>query len=164
MQKIKKLALITMFSLSTTTFAASGNSSMQGSATINATCTVSSTNINFGTIAPSQTGTATSNAVISATCTNETPYTINIGTGNNNSFAPRAMNGSATGNSDKLEYNIYSDSSYSTIMGDGSSSTYQIQGTSVGGTQNYTMYGSLSLNQYVTPDNYTDNVTLTLNY
>lgn len=164
MKNKNKLIALFLMSLSVDAFAGSGTSSMQGSATINATCTISSSNINFGTISPSQTGKATSNAIISATCTNETPYTINVGTGSNNSYAPRAMSGANSGNNDKLEYNIYSDSSYSTIMGDGTSSTFQIQGTSTGGTQTYTIYGQLSLNQFVTPDNYTDNVTLNLNY
>jgi spore coat protein U-like protein len=164
MKKINQAMLLTLISLSMNAMAASGSSSMEGSATINATCTVSSTDINFGTINPNQTGHATGNAVISATCTNETAYTINVGTGNNNSYAPRAMSGSLSGNNDKLEYNIYSDGGHSTIVGDGTSNTYQIQGSSVGGTQTYTIYGQLSLNQFVTPDNYTDNITLTLNY
>ena len=48
--------------------------------------------------------------------------------------------------------------------GDGTASTSTVGLTGTGADQTSTVYGKLSLNQYVKPDTYTDNLTVTLSY
>ena len=48
------------------------------------------------------------------------------------------------------------------IQGTGATAT--LSGTGTGAAQSFTTYGSLSLNQFLTPDNYSDNLTVTLSY
>ena len=47
--------------------------------------------------------------------------------------------------------------------GDGTTGA-KVSLTGTGSTQNSTVYGKLSLNQYIKPDTYTDNLTVTLSY
>lgn len=144
-------------------FAGTATSNFQVTATVAATCTVSSTSVSFGTINPAATGTATATGGISATCTKSTPYTLAVNAGSG-TFASRTMSGATSGNTDKLAYNLYKDSGYTTVLGDGTNSTSTIASTGTGAAQSFTTYGSLALNQYITPDNYSDNLTVTLSY
>ena len=73
------------------------------------------------------------------------------------------MAGLTNGNTDKLAYNLYQDSGYATLWGDGTTGS-KVSLTGTGSTQTSTVYGTLSLNQYIKPDNYADNLTVTLTY
>lgn len=70
---------------------------------------------------------------------------------------------SATSN-DHLTYNIYTNGTYSSIYGDGTSSTTTYFATADGTVQNSGVYFKVDANQYVTPDNYSDTITVTVNY
>src|ERR1700693_1902401 len=73
----------------------------QVTSTVTSACTVSSTNVAFGSITPALTGTAAATGTITSTCTKTTPYTLNINAGAG-TFAQRTMAGGLTGNTDKL--------------------------------------------------------------
>jgi spore coat protein U-like protein len=152
--------------LSTGAYAGTVSAGMSTQATLGSTCVVSASNVSFGAINPAQTGNATANGTITATCTKGSAYTLTVNTGNSGVYTSRSMTGAATGNTDVLAYNLYIDSAHANIFGNpsASSSTSQYSSSGTGGTQTFTMYGQLSLNQYVTPDNYSDNLTVTLNY
>lgn len=70
------------------------------------------------------------------------------------------MTGSISGNTDTLNYNIYTDINYGNVW-----STTAVFGMPGNGTnQVFVAFARAPLNQYVTPDNYSDNLTATLTY
>jgi spore coat protein U-like protein len=154
---------VAVAALSTSAQAGTATANFQVTATVSSTCVVSATNVAFGTVNPAATGTASATGTISSTCTKSTPYTLNINAGSG-TFASRTMTGATSGNTDKLAYNLYTANTYATVFGDGTGSTGNVSLTGTGAAQTTTVYGQLSLNQYITPDSYADNLTVTLSY
>lgn len=149
--------------------AATTGASFNVTAMVAATCSVNATNVAFGSIGPASTTAGTATGTVVATCTNGTPYTIDLSTGSG-SFAQRTMSdGTST-----LNYNLYSDATYSGVLGDGTESTVLISastpdtgtaGTGTGTAQTYTVFGQLPLPQTAaTAGAYTDSIVVTLNY
>lgn len=138
--------------------AASTTASLASSATVAAYCTVSSGSLGFGTYSASAASTAT--ATVTATCTNTTTYTIALDKGTNGaSETTRVMK--AASSAATLSYGIFSDSGYTTNWGTSAGSQ---SGTGNGSAQPFTAYGKVPSGQFVTPDSYTDTVTVTLTY
>ena len=137
--------------------AGTATTTFQVTATVAASCVVSATNVAFGSITPAATGNASATGTITSTCTKSTPYTLNINAGGSGSIAARTMGGAVSGNTDKLAYNLYTDAAYANLFGDGSGTSKNVSLTGTGAAQTTTVYGNLALNQYLTPDTYTDN-------
>ncbi len=155
----------------------SGN--FEAGATLNSSCAVSVTNMDFSTINPliNNTVTGTLTLLCNGGFTN-----IQLSTGNSNDFNMREMNGQANG--DKLKYNIYTDTAYTKIIGDGTNGTSRPLTGFFGGravtnglatgrdiytgiaNRNIALYffGKVDAGQYVKPDTYTDNITVTITY
>lgn len=163
------LTVATLMLIPTSASALSTSSSFNVTATVNAACSVSATDVAFGTVNPLSTTASTATGTVVATCTNGTPYTIDLSAGAG-TFAQRTMsNGTST-----LNYNLYSDNTYTSVLGDGTGSTVLISasapdtgtaGTGSGSAQTYTVYGKLPLPQSTaTTGNYTDTINVTLNY
>lgn len=75
------------------------------------------------------------------------------------------MTGADSANADKLAYNLYTANDYTTIWGDlGGSNFNTVDLVGTGAAQTSTVFGKLALNQYLKPDTYTDNLTVTLSY
>ena len=159
----QKLIAASLVLASSAAFAGSATANFQVTATVSASCAVSATNVAFGTITPAATGTAAATGTITSTCTKTTPYTLNLNAGNSGVFTGRTMAGS-TGNTDALAYNLYTESAYTNVFGDNSTGTKNVGLTGTGAAQTTTVYGSLSLNQYLKPDTYSDTLTVTLSY
>ncbi|WP_423778032.1 spore coat protein U domain-containing protein [Delftia acidovorans] len=167
--KITVLA-IALASLSGSVWAGAGppaqnaTATFQVTASVSATCVISATNVAFGAITPAATGTATTTGTITSTCTKTTPYTLALNAGGG-TIAARTMAGGTAGNTDKLAYNIYTDAGATLIFGDGTAGNGSTVGlTGTGAAQTTTIYGQSSLNQYVKPDAYSDNLTVTMTY
>lgn len=160
--KFKLTILAALAALSGTAMAdGTATANFQVTATVNASCTVSATNVNFGPVTPAATGDATNTGTITSTCTKNTPYKLAINAGNG-TVAQRTMAGTA-GNDDKLNYNLYTDNTYSKVWGQTvGSDTVDLTGD--GTAQTSTIYGKLPLNQYIKADSYSDNLTVTINY
>lgn len=96
------------------------------------------------------------------------PFTIQLSTGGGTTFAGRRLAYGAN----LLSYNLYSDATYTTILGDGTSSTTYISGgvlldvLSLLGTVSYTVYGRIPGRQVTTIPGgpYIDAVTVTITY
>lgn len=149
--------------------AATATTTFNVTATVNATCSVTATDVAFGIVDPLATTAATATGTVVATCTNGSAYTIDLSAGAG-TYAQRTMsNGSST-----LDYNLYNDATYTSVLGDGTGSTVLISasapdlgtaGTGNGGAQTYTVYGQLPLPQATaTTGSYTDTINVTLNY
>lgn len=162
---MKKSLLVaaTLAALSGSAVAGSTSANFQTTATLGASCSVSASDINFGAITPAETGEASANGSVTATCSKGLPVSIAISAGNSGTFAQRTMGGTG-GNTDKLAYNLYTMSNNGSVWGDKTEGTSTIGMNGTGIAQTKTIYGILALNQYLKPDTYTDNLTVTLSY
>lgn len=157
------LMAIALAALSSQAFAGTATATFQATATLNSACVVAASNVSFGSITPAATGTAPAQGTVTSTCSKNVPYTLSINSGSSGSITARTMAGATSGNTDKLAYNLYTDAAFTTVWGDGTAGQ-KVSLTGTGAQQSTTVFGSLSLNQYLKPDTYTDNLTVTLAY
>lgn len=165
-------ALIVLLSISSSFFSlahaagttgSGGNSTanMQTTANVTSSCQLDTwTNVVFGSIAINNTD-YTANEAFNVICTKGSSWTVSVGSGNGVQ-TNRYMLGQNS--SDKLYYNLYTDTSYTTIYGDGTQATSTFSGTGNGNAQTNIIQVKMAPNQFVTPDNYSDNIVLTINY
>jgi len=142
----------------TTTFAVT--------ATVQSTCSVTATGLAFPNYTPGG-GAVLQTSTVSVKCTKNTPYTValNGGQTSGGTIAQRLMGSGAN----TLQYNLYNDNTYTTVLGDGSGTSKTVTGTGSGvATPNtFTVYGQLpdsAANQAAVPASYTDTITVTVNY
>jgi spore coat protein U-like protein len=144
--------------------AASKTTSFNVSASVAANCLVSATNLGFG----SYTGVAALNGSsdVKVRCTNGSGYTLKLSAGNG-SYATRLLkNGS-----NSLQYNLFTDGAYTSIWGDGTSSTAVVTGTGAGmalaSEITHPVYGQLpdnTTNEAAPVGSYNDSITVTVEY
>lgn len=148
---------------SATSIAATATSDFLVSATVLDVCSVDTTSLAFGDYSATSATPLDSTSTVTATCTSGLSYTIalNEGTTSGSTVDNRSM----TDGTNTLQYDLYSDSSHSTMWGDGTSGTSTISPyTGNGSGQAYTVYGRIPANQYVVSGSYTDTVTATVTY
>ena len=139
--------------------AAAATTTFQVSATVQATCLISASNLAFGTY----TGVvANANSTITVTCTNTTPYNVglNAGTATGATVTTRKMTGPSGA---ALNYALYQDSGFTKNWGL-TIGTDTVAGTGNGSAQTLTVYGNIPAGQYVTPGAYLDTITATVSY
>lgn len=140
----------------------------QASSAYGATCSVSSSSVNFSVYDVFSLTANDSVGDISVACTGViisilVSYNILLSTGGG-SYASRSM---ASG-SDHITYNLYINSSRSIVWGNGSSGTevvsdgYLVALSTV--TIHYPVYGRIPVRQNVATGNYSDTLTVTVNY
>jgi spore coat protein U-like protein len=153
------LAALTLGVSAAPASAATAGSTMGISATVQATCLNTVSNLGFGTY----TGVASAaTATITVTCTNTTPYNIGLdaGLGAGASVTTRAMTGT---NSAVLTYTLTSDAGNSVNWGN-TIGTDTVAGTGNGAAQPITIYGNVVAGQFVAPGSYADTITATVTY
>lgn len=142
------------------------NNTFQVNATISSSCTVTGSNLNFGSaIDPLAVGVpldATSTLTVS--CSNSTPYAVSLNAGANAGGATNFTSRAMKSGSDTLSYQLYLDSGRSTVWGDGTASSSSKSGTGTGSTQSIPVYGRIPSLANVVPGSYTDTVTVTVSY
>jgi spore coat protein U-like protein len=144
-------------------------------------CNVTASPLAFGTINPydANLDTAFTNVAVycegkgqggydKATGTFHGDASLQFGTGSSGKFGLREMENTATP-ANVLEYNIFSDTSYSSILGDGTSSTTKIVfpfsvAPLSNQTFNFTIYGRIPIQPSAIDGSYLDNVEVTLTY
>lgn len=124
-------------------------------------CTATATGLAFGNYDPLSPSPATTSARFTVRCSRETNVTITFSTGRSPNYTTRHMK---AGGQDSLDYNIYTDTTYSGIVGDGSGNSYYFYGDvgSGGGYADY--YGMMPAGQNVGAGNYSDTITLSVTY
>lgn len=141
--------------------AATVTGNFQTNAVMNASCSVETwIPIWFGNISNGSTS-YTANEPFNVICTKGTPWTVSISSGNG-TVDNRYLLGKTKG--DKLYYNLYTTNSYTTVYGDGTAGTVKIVGTGNGVNQFNVLQAKMVSGQWVTPDDYEDNITITLAY
>lgn len=161
--KLSFLVAALVLGCATHVIAGTSTATFQAAATLNAGCVVKAMNVNFGNMTPSATGTLSGSGGVVATCSKNLPYTLSISAGTSGDISSRTMMGAIADNKDKLSYNLYIDSAATNIWGDGATGKTITQNGAGAPIMN-TIFGKLSLNQYLRPDTYTDNLTVTLTY
>lgn len=135
------------------------------------TCTVSTTSVAFGNYSPLAFGNTDSTGSIKVGCGGVVglliPYNVAISAGGSGSYTDRRMSNGAN----SLHYNLYTDSSYSTLWGDGSSATQIISWgvtldvLGLAPLQTHWIYGRIPGRQLTAvPGSYTDTISVTLTY
>jgi spore coat protein U-like protein len=139
--------------------AATASADVAVSATVQATCGITTTSLAFGTYTGTQTD---ASSTISVTCTNTTPYNIGLSAGlaSGATVTTRKMVGPSSAS---LSYSLFQDAPRSVNWGTA------IPGETLGGigngsAQTITIYGRIDASQFVVPGAYTDTVTAVVNY
>lgn len=122
-------------------------------------CTVSATSLQFGLIDPLASGDTVSSSIVTVRCDAAASYVISLSTGAG-SYAQRYMeNGS-----NRLVYNLYSDASFSNIWGDGTGGSQTVNGTTLGGSREYSVYGRVPHQPAAVPGTYVDSIVVTVTF
>jgi spore coat protein U-like protein len=143
-----------------------------------ATCTLNATGINFGNYDPTSGATVTANGSLTFQCTNTglgDTVILTVSTGSSGTYTNRTMKLG----SQNLNYNIYADSGYTSVLGDGTGVSYELYGCygngsgspcpTSGGAPDGTifsgsMYGQMLGGQDVSAGSYIDTLTVTLTF
>ena len=160
MRKLVKIAvgLCAAAGIASTASAGSATANLGVSASIAATCTISTSAVAFGAYSGTQvdaTGTVTAN------CINGTPWTIGLGTGTGSGAT--TSNRKMTSGANTLGYGLFSDSTHSTNWGN-SVGVDTVAGTGSGSSQNQTVYGSIPTGTIPAAGSYADTVVATINF
>jgi spore coat protein U-like protein len=132
--------------------------------TLGGTCTITATPINFG-IALGLGSARTADGALTVTCSNTMPYSIalNAGSTTGNTIASRKMSLGGTG-AGVVSYQLYQDSGYSMVWGDGATGGVVYPGTGTGTAQTITVYGQVPSQSTPSAGTYQDTVTATITY
>lgn len=163
MKKILTPLLALIFSAST--FAANSTANMKTSGSIQKTCNVSATPINFDNYAP-----ATNNGLVYNTATitircNKASAAIMLNSGQSGDVKARKMYNATN----ILHYQLYTSNRYDVVWSDqswytGSDYIYLPHDSGLSTEKNYTVYARMSGQQYVKPGIYTDSITVSVQY
>ncbi len=137
---------------------AKSDTTFQVNAEVVASCTVTATNLSFGSYTLSQ---LDATSTITTTCTSGADVKIGLNAGTGSSATVKARKMTSSGNT--LEYGLYQDSGRSTNWGNTpGTDTKDIKGT--GEAQVFTVYGRIPANQSSPIGTYTDTITVTVNF
>ena len=162
MNKISLLAVALLASAAVPAMAASNpaTANFNVTLTVNKACSVSATDMAFGTHDFSETGPLNANSTITVKCTKGTAYTVALNKGTNGADEThRVMKGASN---DTVAYSIANDSNGGTNFGTAAGTK---GGTGNGANQTITAYGQVltsALN--VTAENYSDVVAVSVTY
>lgn len=131
-------------------------------------CSVSTTNLSFGTYNPAGSSPTTATATVSASCISvsipmNASVDLALSAGTSGNAAARQMaNGTA-----RLNYNIYQDAGYATVWGNnsnGGSSQSMLINNLLNFNATKTAYGRIPAHQYVKTGAYSDSIVVTFTF
>lgn len=165
-----KIALykLTLFIIAILTYqhaiSANISANFQVTATLQATCLLSVTNLNFGVFNSTNTS-KTITGTWSATCSNGLAYTMGISSGVSGDPENRIMSSNDSNNNDKLIYTISDSIFFNPVIGEKNEGNVKtISGTGNGAKQDTIFYGLLKGPQFVTPGVYSESLSMTLTF
>ena len=144
--------------------AGSATASLAVSATVINNCTISTAAVAFGSYDPVVANASTnldSTGGITIACTKGATATIGLNTGANASGSARRL---ADGSSNYLSYDIYKDSSRTSVWGNAGADLYTPAAAPNKSPRTFTAYARVTSNQDVPAGSYTDTVTATVNF
>ncbi len=159
----KNSLLHTIFFLSFFAFsslhAETQNSNFQTQAQLQASCSISMPNYNFGNISYKFDKVVMN--TLTVVCNKGIVATVSISTGTSGTFSRHMTTGNQ--DSDILKYSLYLPGGQAQL-GDGTNGTVTFQINGTGEPVNQFISGIISRNQYIRPGNYSDNLTMILTY
>ena len=143
--------------------AATKTASFNVTATVANNCVISANPLALGAFDGTNDLAATSTVVVR--CTNGTAYNVDLSRGASSSFAARTM----SNGTDTLVYNLFTDTTYTNVWGDGSTGTVRVSGTGTGfaANRNITVAGRLLASANTGPigaGTYTDTIVASIVY
>ena len=132
------------------------------SATNQASCTVSATDLNFGSTGSLSSVVDSTNS-ISIKCTNGTAYTVSLSGGLSGAMNPTLRHMTSTLNSEYVTYGIYRDASRTQEWGS-TLGTNTASAIGIGVEQNFLGYGRVPVQTTPSAQSYTDTIIVTVTY
>jgi spore coat protein U-like protein len=151
-------------------YAAQATSQFQVTATVNANCTLGSTNVAFAPYDPLGTGNIQATGTLTLTCVKGTaPISIDL---DNGVSGTRQMAGAAPGNTDVITYELYKPTSnaagaacaYTAVWGTGATNGLVPTAAPSKAPRTYNICGQAALGQDVSADSYSQTITATVNF
>ena len=139
--------------------AASTSATFTVTATVVDACSVSATNLAFGTYNPNLPTDTAATSTLSVNCTLGTPYTVSLDSGAHALGSSRRM---ASG-SNRLAYELYRDAAATLVFGT-LAGALNVSGVGLGVAASHTVYGVIPKGQAAASGSYTDTVTVTVDY
>jgi spore coat protein U-like protein len=139
------------------------SSNLSVTATVTANCTITTSAVAFGSVNTLSATNVDASGGITVTCTNGTGWvaSANAGGGTGASLLTRRM----SAGSNTLSYSLYTNSSRTTVWGDGTGSTGTIVNSGTGSAQAIPIYGRIPSGQGTVPaGSYSDTVAVTVTY
>lgn len=136
------------------------STSTSATATVQSSCNVSATNLNFGT-ASVLVSNVDATSSLGVQCSSALPYTVALNGGNANATDPtqRKMSNGAK----QVTYGLYRDVARSLPWGS-TTGTNTVAGTGTGATQALTVYGRVAPQTTPAPATYQDTIVVTITY
>ena len=153
---------------SVTRFLAVAMGMLVGGHVLALTCSMSATSLAFGPYNPLSPSAILATNTLRVTCDGAigelVHYSIALGAGGSASYTLREM----TGRTGVLQYNLYQDFARTLIWGDGQAGTALLQDgyvlSSTSASRSYLVYGRVIPGQNVRVGNYSDTISVTLNF
>lgn len=153
---LKPLLIAAAIACSTNAFAQSKTANFDVSVQVLSTCAISASNMTFSSITTGTTSNTDATSSLTVNCSQDTPYTISLGTGKYYSGGRRMSNGT-----NNINYYLYSDSGRASEW----DSTATQTGMGSGADQTMTIYGRIPSGQFVPLTGaYADTVIATITY
>jgi len=140
------------------------SSSLSVNATVSKNCTISTAPVTFGAydpVAAHATAPLDATGTVTITCTKGAPAKVGLGAGSNAEGTTRRM---SQGAGAYLTYELYSDTSRTTIWGDTLDTALDIPAAPDRNPRNFTVYARVPAGQDATVGNYADTVVATVNF
>lgn len=142
-----------------TAMTAAPGSPFTANVTVINNCTIAAANITFATQS-TLANPVTSSGQLTVQCTKNDAYRVSLSGGLLGTVTSRTMSGLTS----SIGYQLYLDSGYATIWGDGTSGTSQLTGTGTGLVQAIPIYARVPPQSTPAPGVYTDTVTATIQF
>lgn len=154
--------MVAAFGASASAATATANLSVTASVTNN--CTISTAPLAFGSYDPvvaNASANLDGTGTVTIACTKGATTTIGLGNGSNASGSVRRM---TDGSSNYLTYELYQDTSRSTVWGTSGAGLYTPVAAPSKAPRSFTVYGRVTSNQDVPAGSYNDSVVATVNF
>lgn len=155
-------ATIATLCQSGTAQAATATTTFSVTATVLRACLVTANPLAFGSYDPTASGPLDATTTLSVLCTVGTPFTVGLsaGTASGATVTTRRM----TNGANTLSYALYQDASHTTNWGNTSGTDTPASITAPITATPMTVYGRITAGQNVPQGNYSDTITVTVNY
>jgi spore coat protein U-like protein len=142
----------------------SASASLTVSASVSKNCTITTSPVNFGAydpVAANATAPLDGTGTVTVTCTKGAAAKVGLSVGANAQGTTRRMSG---GTAAFLTYELYRDSTHSTVWGDTIDTALDIPAAPNRNPRDFPVYGRVAATQDATVGSYTDTVLATVNF